>query len=157
MRDAGLLCRGAEHVGQRGCLYLVDNEEIGLGQQARRDRGIEGCRAVGKFHSACTGSRDKFISTIRFILKQRPVTLAGGVELRDGRLQIDVMIGPRIEQDLVLAVVGHADNGMAGGEAAVLNAADIDPGIAHLGAKPFILGTGRPDMAHIAAGAGQRN
>ena len=32
-------------------------------------------------------------------------------------------------------------------------AADIDPGIAHLGAKPSILGTGRPDVAHIAAGS----
>ena len=67
------------------------------------------------------------------------------------------MIGPRIKQDLVFAVVGHTDNGMAGGKAAVLDAADIDPGIAHLGAKPFILGIGRSDMAHIAAGAGQRN
>ena len=46
---------------------------------------------------------------------------------------------------------------MAGGKAAVLDAGHPDSGTTHFSTKPFIFAVGRTDMAHIAAGTGQRD
>ena len=104
VRDARLGGGSAKHGCQSLCLAFIDDQEIGMRQQPGGDFGIKGGSAVGKLQPTVARCSNKLRAPIGLVLEQRPVTVASLIKRGIRVIHVDIVIGAREQQDLVLAI-----------------------------------------------------